>query len=65
MKKLSIIILFFPVFLNAQTWLWSHQAGGTNWDAETSTCLDGNGNTYLTGYYKSNLFHIGDETFYM
>src|ERR1039457_4670312 len=64
MKNIYIMLICIIIteFSIAQNWLWSHQAGGTSWDTETSTCMDGNGNTYLAGYYQSNPFYIGNES---
>jgi len=34
-------------------WLWAKQAGGTSYDYGLGIAVDANGNSYVTGYFKS------------
>lgn len=51
MKKLSIILLLFPIFLNAQTWQWAKHVGGSGMDNAFISHIDPQHNIYLFGRY--------------
>ncbi len=66
MKKtfLLFILLLCSVALFAQNqdWLWAKQAGGTDDDYGNSIAVDANGNSYVTGYFKSSSITFGTTT---
>ncbi len=43
-------------------WLWAKQAGGTDWDEGKSIAVDANGNSYVTGYFRSSSITFGTTT---
>jgi hypothetical protein len=65
--------LFFTTFFltvsilssYSQSWLWSHQIGGSKQDKEYYTCIDAIGNVYTTGSFQSSEIFIGDEILHL
>jgi hypothetical protein len=65
-KSITIIIslLFFclQTFSQSPNWLWAKSAGGSNDDNGKSIAIDGNGNSYVTGYFSSPAISFGLTT---
>ena len=48
----------------AQTWQWSKQSGGTDWESVSKMCIDPNANVYIAGDFKSSDFFSGTDTLF-
>ncbi|MBI2968980.1 MAG: SBBP repeat-containing protein [Bacteroidetes bacterium] len=53
------ILLLAAVSGNSQNCFWAKSAGGTNEDGGRSIATDGNGNVYVTGFFKSTSITFG------
>jgi len=44
--------IFVAKLDSSGNWLWTKQAGGTNYDGGYSIAIDSSGNSYVTGYFR-------------
>ncbi|SMC84158.1 T9SS type A sorting domain-containing protein [Moheibacter sediminis] len=56
MKKIFYVLLMFSGFLNAQNFVWAERIGGEGEDVTRSMSVDGEGNTYVTGYFTDTSY---------
>lgn len=54
MMIISLLILCSTAFAQSEDWLWTRQAGGTDYDYGQSIAIDNNGNCYVTGFFMGN-----------
>src|ERR1700722_10588375 len=68
MKKISVILMVLCTLMviqtNAQSWSWSKQAGGTDFDGINKMCIDQNSNIYIAGVFMSSDFFCGTDTLF-
>jgi hypothetical protein len=65
MKSLIIIltitiVLLSSSFVKAQSFDWAITSQGKLVDEGSSVCMDSQGNSYVTGYFSSNSFALGN-----
>ena len=58
------VLFFFNLTAHAQTpnWQWAKSAGGTDWEEAYDIAVDGSGNSYVTGFFRSNTITFGTIT---
>lgn len=61
MKKIFYVLLMFSGFLNAQNLVWAERIGGEGEDVSRSMVVDGEGNTYITGYFTDTSYFGSGE----
>lgn len=65
------LILFYPfilflsgnVFSQAPNWLYAKSIGGSNYEESKALTIDGNGNVFMVGTFKSSSLAVGTYTF--
>jgi hypothetical protein len=63
MKRFFLILTFALSYsgLSAQSELWGKTAGGPGDEEAEGLVLDASGNVYVTGFFKSSSFSLGDK----
>ncbi len=65
--KVSIVLIFALLIFNdgftqSPNWAWAKSGGGSDWDVATNIAVDVDGNSYITGYFKSPSVTFGATT---
>ncbi len=58
----AMLFISLQTFAQAPNWLWAKSAGGSDYDYGNGIAVDGNGNSFVTGYFQSSSITFGSTT---
>ncbi len=57
----GLLLIAVCAFAQTPNWQWATQAGGSDWDQGNGITIDGNGNSYVTGYFAGTAIFDSDS----